>query len=183
MTLLKLLSKYIDKTNLNQYNNPYILPSFFFLFFFFFLDYGCLTRSRTTVTYINRLVKLQKRAARIILNAYFMTPSENMFRELNCLSFPNRVKYHLCIMMYKALNNLAPMYLTDLFTTTSKIHDRRLRSVENETLKVPFARTSYYENSFTVNGAKQRNSLPTELRQTTSLSFFKTRIKSFLLSH
>ena len=89
--------------------------------------------------------------------------------ELNWLSFPNRVKYHLRVMMYKALNNLAPTYLTDLFTTTSKIHDRSLRSVENETLRVPFARTSYYENSFTVNGAKQWNSLPVELRQTTSL--------------
>ena len=58
ITLLKLLSKYIDKTNLNKYYNSYILPLF---------DYSCMIWGRTTTTNINRLVKLQKRAARIIL--------------------------------------------------------------------------------------------------------------------
>ena len=33
ITLLKILSKYIDKTSMNQYYNSYILP---------ILDYGCL---------------------------------------------------------------------------------------------------------------------------------------------
>ena len=130
--------------------------------------WGC-----TTATNINRLVKLQKIAARIILNAHFMTPSENMFKELSWLTFSDCVKLHVFIMMYKTLNNLAPTYLTELFTSTSKIHDRCLRSIENETLRVPFARTKYYENSFPVSGAKQWNSLPLELRQTNTLSSFK----------
>ena len=80
ITLLKLLSKYIDKTNMNKYYNSCILPLF---------DYGCMIWGRTTATNINRLlVKLQKRGARIILNADFMTPSENnMFKELNFLTF------------------------------------------------------------------------------------------------
>ena len=71
ITLLKLLSKYIDKTYLNKYYNSYILPLF---------DYGCMIWGRTTTTNINRLVKLQKRAARIILNADFMTPSEKCLK-------------------------------------------------------------------------------------------------------
>ena len=108
---------------------------------------------RTTAININRLVNLQKRAARVIhvLNADFMTPSENMFKELNWLTFSNRV----CIIMYKTLISLASTYLTELFTSTSKFHDRGLRSIDNETVRVPYARTKYYENSFTVSGAKQ----------------------------
>ena len=171
ITLLKLLSKYIDKTSLNTYYNSYILPLF---------DYGCMIWGHTTTTNINRLVKLQKRAARIILNADFMTPSENIFKELNWLTFSNRVTFHICIIMCKTFNSLAPTYLTELFTPTSNIHDRGLRSIENETLRVPFVRTKYYENSFTVSGAKQWNLLPLELRQTNTLSSFKP--KTFLLA-
>ena len=86
-----------------------------------------------------------------------LTLSEKMFKELNWLTFYNRVTFHICTMMYIKFNNLAFTYLTELFTPTSNIHDRGLRSIENETLGVPFARTKYYENFFTVNGAKQWN--------------------------
>ena len=58
ITLLKLFSKYVKRPSLNQYYNAYILPIF---------DYGCIIWDRCTTTNINRLVKLQKRAARIIL--------------------------------------------------------------------------------------------------------------------
>ena len=85
-------------------------------------------------------------------------------------------------MMYKTFNNLAPTYLTELFTPTSNIHGRGIRSIENETLRVSFARTKYYEYSFTVSGAKQWNLLPLELRQTNTLSSFKKKLKTFLLA-
>ena len=164
---------YIDKTNLNKYYNSYILPLF---------DYGCIIWGRTTTTNINWLIKLQKRTARIILNADFMTPSENMFKELNWLTFSNRVTFHICIMVYQTFNNLAPTYLTVLFTPTSNSHDRGLCSIENETLRAPFARTKYYENFFTVSGAKQCNLLPLVLRQSSTLSSFKSKPKTFLLA-
>ena len=55
ITLLKILSKYIDKTSMNQYYNSYILP---------ILDYGCLIWGRCTKSNIIRLLKLQKKKQR-----------------------------------------------------------------------------------------------------------------------
>ena len=89
ITLLKLLSKYVKRPSLNQYYNAYILLIF---------DYGCIVWGRCTTTNKNRLVKLQKRAAKIILQADFCTPSLSMFSELKWLSFPKRVQYHTYIM-------------------------------------------------------------------------------------
>ena len=60
ITLLKLLSKYVDMPNLKLYYNSYILP---------ILDYGCMIWGQCSTYNINRLLKLQKRAARIILQA------------------------------------------------------------------------------------------------------------------
>ena len=141
ITLLKQLSKYIDKNNMKLYYTSYILPIF---------DYCCIIWSRTSALNTNRLLKLQKRAARIILGADIMTSSKHMFKELQWLSFPQRVNYHTCVLVYKSINGLAPEYLSQLFTKTSELHTRNLRSVNNDELRVPFARTNYFAKSFSV---------------------------------
>ena len=104
---------------------------------------------------INRVLKLQKRAARIILQADFMTPSKEMFRELCWLTFTNRMEDHdICIMFFKSLNGQAHEYLSSLLTKSSETNTRNLRSNEQEILKIPFARTAYYKKSFSVTGPK-----------------------------
>ena len=174
ITLLKLLSKYIGKDSLNQYFNSYILPIF---------DYGCLIWGGNTAAQTNRLLKLQKRAARIILRADTMTPSKTMFDKLKWLSFPKRIQYHASIMMYKSLNNLAPDYMMDLFNKVSESHSRNLRSVENDLLMIPFSKTRYYDRSFAIQGAKQWNSLPIDIRNAQSLDSFKHNVKLHLLAN
>ena len=62
----------------------------------------------TTYASLTRLVKLQKRAAWMILKADFMTPSGQLFRELNWLPFQKRVQYHTCLTVYKAFPGKLP---------------------------------------------------------------------------
>ena len=133
ITLLKLLSKYIDQPNMKLYYNSYILP---------IMDYGCMIWGRCSKQNTHRILKLQKRAARIILKADITTPSKTLFSELNWLTFPQRVQYHTCTMVYKALNGLAPEYISDVFTKVSESHMRNLRSVDNDLLRVPCSRTT-----------------------------------------
>ena len=173
ITLLKLLSKYVDQNSLKLYYKSYILP---------ILDYGCLIWGRCSTSNTYRLIKLQKRAARIILKVDLMTPSTQMFSELKWLPFPERVKYHTHIMMYKILNNMAPDYLRQLFHNVSETHERALRSADNELLTLPLYRTTYYEKSFTVTGAREWNSLPLNLRKLPTIQSFKTAVKSYLLN-
>ena len=65
ITLLKILSKYIDKTSMNQYYNSYILP---------ILDYGCLIWGRCTKSNILRLLKLQKKSSEVNTTCRFTNP-------------------------------------------------------------------------------------------------------------
>ena len=115
---MKLLSKYVDQTSLKQYYNSYVLPVF---------DYGCVIWGNTTNAKTTRLVKLQKRAARIILKADFMTPSEQLFKALNRLTSPKRVQYHTCLMVYNGINGLAPEYISSMLTYVSEQHERHTR--------------------------------------------------------
>ena len=171
---MKLQSKYLDKSHLNQYYNSYILPIF---------DYACLIWGRCTLSNINRLIRLQKRAARIVLNVNFSTPSQIMFNELKWLTFPKRVQYHTCIIMYKSLHGSAPEYLSNLFEKSLEVHTRNLRSVNNETraLRIPYARTCIYDRPFSVTGAKEWNALPLNIKSSESIAAFKLSLKQYLL--
>ena len=173
ISLLKQLSKYVNIDSLKLYFNSNILP---------ILYYGCIIWSRTTVKNIGRILKLQKRAARIILKVDYMTPSLEMFKTLQWLSFPQRIKYHTALMIFKTLNGHASEYLLDLFTKASEMHGRNLRSVTYDDLRVPFARTNYFSKSFSIEGAKQWNSLPTDIKQIKTLHSFKTSLRSHLFN-
>ena len=74
-------------------------------------------------------------------------------------------------MVYKALNGLAPEYICGIFTKVSDSHMRKLRSVDNDLLRILSSKTSYFENSFTISSAKQWNELPLDMRNSSSLNF------------
>ena len=72
-------------------------------------------------------------------------------------------------MMYKIFNNMAPEYFRDLFKSEHETHGRSLRSVDKELLNIPFCRTSYYFNSFTVTGAREWIALPLDIRKLSTI--------------
>ena len=74
ISLLRQLAEYVPLQVQKQFYQGYILP---------LLDYGSITWGSTSTANIERLSKLQKRAARIILKADFDTPSVLMFQELD----------------------------------------------------------------------------------------------------
>ena len=65
-----------------------------------------------------------------------MTPSKQFFSELKLkwLPFPERVKYHTNVVMYKVLNTMTPDYLRQLFYNVTETPERALRSADNELL-------------------------------------------------
>ena len=106
-------------------------------------DYGCNTWSATTSSNIERISKLQKRAARIILQAEYLTPSSLMFDELGWLSIPRRLMYNKALLTFKALNKLTPAYISDLLKPMSETHSLSLRSSDNGLLSIPRSRSAH----------------------------------------
>ena len=144
------------------------------------IDYGSISWGSTSKQNIERINKMQKRAARIILNADYITPSEEMFQRLDWMPVSNRIKYNKAILTYKALNNLTPSYISDLLTPTALVYNRTLRSTENGALVIPKTNTSFYTGSFTCSAPKLWNTFPTSIRQAPSLNTFKRTLKEHI---
>ena len=139
-----------------KFYQGYILP---------FIDYGSVTWGSASASHIERLTKLQKRAARIILRTDFNTPSEQLFKELGWSSVPNRIKHNKAVLTYRALNNLTPEYITHLLQPMSQVHSLNLRSSDNGSLYVPKSRTSLYSGSFSCSAPRLWNALPQSVRE------------------
>ena len=145
ISLLRHISIYVPQNIQKIFYQSYRQP---------LLDYGCNTWGNTTAANIERLSKLQKPAAGIILRADFMTPSTIMFDRLEWLSVPKRLMYNKTVLTYKALNNLAPACISGLLKLVSKTHTHSLRSSENGLLSVPRSRTAIYDRSFSYSASK-----------------------------
>ena len=103
---------------------------------------------------LNASLKLQKRAARIILHADHNTPSSEMFKELGWSTIKNRHDYNKAVLIFKALNDMTPDYIVALLTPISETHDRTLRSTNDGSLLVPRSRTSIFDRLFSISAPK-----------------------------
>ena len=86
---------------------------------------------------INTLIKLQKMAARLILDVDYTVPSTELFKILKWIPIDKNVRFHQATLVYKALNDMTPSYMTDMFTSSSETAPFSLRSVSNNELFIP----------------------------------------------
>ena len=161
ISLLRQLSTYVPVDIQKLFYQGYILP---------LLDYGSITWGSTSSTNIDRLLKLQKRAARIILRAEYTTPSATMFQQLEWQRIDTRLNYNKAILTYKALNSLTPEYISNLLKPTSQTNTLCLRSRANGTLSIPRSRTKLFDGSFSCSAPKLWNSLPQPIKMSPSVS-------------
>ena len=67
---------------------------------------------------------------RIITNSPYDAPAEPLLKSLGLPSVNNMIYQESASMVYKAVNNQAPIYLTTLFNRVSSVTSRSLRNSE-----------------------------------------------------
>ena len=128
----------------------------------------------------NKLEKLHKWAARIILSRNYDTPSTELFCELKWLNINQRFDYHRAVLMYKCVNDLAPTYLTDSIIQTNQVHTIITHTHASTSLVVPKFKTECFRHSPLSTGISVWNALDESVKSSTSLNSFKSSLKSVL---
>ena len=164
--LLGRIKIYLDIPTRKLFFNSYILPH---------LDYCNSIWGNCSNELSDKIIKFQKRAARLILDKDLSTPSSELFQQLGWMRFDERVIYKKCILMYKSLHNLAPSYMSNKFTYSYDIHNLDLRSTTNQTLHIPKPKLEIYRKSLSYSGPKLWNALPESVRNAPTLGSFKQR--------
>ena len=126
IAVLRRIKRYIPLSYRELYYNAYILPC---------INYCLTIWGNAAKTHMERIHKLQKCAARIILDAPPDVPSLPLFSELGWLTVFERVEFNKGILLYKALHDMCPEYITNMFKFQSPSYG--LRSSSNQQLSIP----------------------------------------------
>ena len=159
---IKRIRPFVSPEILHYIYNALVQPHF---------DYCSIVWGNCGKTLSERLQKLQNRAARILTSSSYDADARYLLQQLGWKDLITQRQIQVALMVFKALNDLAPDYLSSMFTERST-SGYVLRDSTNK-LNVPLPRTNYLKRSFSYRGATLWNSLPCNLRQEKSLNRFK----------
>ena len=122
--------------------------------------------------------RTNKRALRFVTNKGHLS-YEEICKQEKQLSVYKRCIKNLAIQLYKVRQGTAPGYITELFSVQDSGYTMR----DNHRMVLPdFNTISYGKNSFSYMGAKVWNSIPVAIKNSVSLSTFKSALTGWLLT-
>ena len=129
---------------------------------------------------ITKLQHVLNAAARIVTRTKMCNHITPVLKSLHWLPLAQRCIFKIALLTFKVIHGLAPSYLCDLIKYRSASHD--LRSLNDVLLDVPRCKSSIGSHAFVVSAPKLWNNLPSDVRTCTSLTSFKTKLKTYLFS-
>ena len=129
------------------------------------------------------LQHVQNTAARLVTKSRKHEHITPILISLHWLPIVSRVKFKILLLVFKIKHGFAPNYLSNLLKPM--IPSRRLRSSKDAHLQYnpgPRTYTRYGDRAFSVNAPKLWNSLPINIRNSSSIETFKSHLKRFLFN-
>ena len=128
---------------------------------------------------ISSLQSVQNTAARIVTLTKKFDHITPVLIQLHWLPVHFRILFKVLLLVYKALNGMAPLYITELLSY--RTCSRTLRSTDQKFLAVPKSRLKTYgDRAFSVAAPKLWNELPLDLRSLDTINLFKKHLKTDL---
>jgi hypothetical protein len=103
-------------------------------------------------------------------------------QQLHWLPIHARITFKISLLMYHVQSGTSPSYMASMVTPCSISNTRGLRSSVRGDFTVLRTNRKFGNRSFSVSGPKAWNSLPTSVRQCTSVAQFKSKLKTHLFS-
>ena len=128
---------------------------------------------------LSGLQLVQNAAARLLTNTNRREHITPVLNSLHWLPVQYRIDFKLLMFVFKALNGLAPSYLSELLTVREP--GGALRSSNQLLLEVPRSKYKHRgDRAFSVAAPRLWNKLPAEIRLASDLGLFKSRLKTYL---
>ena len=126
------------------------------------------------------ILRLQKRAVRIIKSVPIRTESAPMFQSMELLTVFEIYIFKIAMFVYKYVHNHVEDCVNELFTRTDEIHNRVTR--QSDKFYIPFSRLSTICKSMRFKGPLIWNSICDYVDVFCCIGTFKSHLKKYLLT-
>ena len=144
------------------------------------LDYANSLLVNINVSDIDRLQRIQNRAARIVLNARKYDHVSPLLKQLHWLPVSKRIMYKVALIVYKSIHGLTPQYISCLFSPVQQSRYSLRSRTDPHLLKIPNIKLKKGEQNISFYGPTLWNSLPLDVRSCPSVESFKRNLKTYL---
>ena len=158
--------------------NTSTLVTLYNSFIYPYLNYAIEIWGDTHECYLNTLVKLQKKAVRIITKSPFLAHTQPLFEQLRILNLEKIHVYKIGIVMFKVYDNSTPSIFSDLFKYNHTVHNYGTR--QSYKFHVPIAPKDYLQRTIAVKGVRIWNTLYDLVPHDCSLITFKYHLRKYL---
>ena len=132
-------------------------------------------------SYLEPLVKLQKRAVRKIMGARKYEHTLPLFQNLNLLNIKEIYIYCVQLLMYKYHHDHLPPIFSDFYVQNNLVHDYHTR--QENLLHVPLIRTAPLSKSVIVTGVSLYNHFKNLICLRVSYVTYKYNLKRYILDN
>ena len=123
------------------------------------------------------LQRIQNAGAKLVLQKDKLASSTECLCALHWLPIRERIDFKILTLVFKSLNNQAPVYLQDLLCKKKSLQSNSIY----RRLIVPFTKCkTLATHSFSVRGPTLWNQLPNNIKMSRTLNEFKGHLKTFL---
>ena len=167
---------------LRHYVPTNVLILIYYSLIYSFLIYGIEIWGHTFPTYLKPISRLQKKAVRLITFSDYQSHSEPIFKFLNLIKFTDTIKFQTIKFIFQWKNSLLPLSFDNFFETIKEIHTYNTRQASNDNIYLERRNTDQYgKRTIKFAGAILWNSIPNDLKNCTSITTFKRKLKVYLI--
>ena len=166
--LLKRAKTYLNHRLRNLLYNALIRPLF---------EYCCTVWGNTKNENLLRLLRVQKRCARLILDS-FSDNSVELFSKLGWLPIDEVIRIRKFCLIHKIVNGRCPQYFKDYISYVNDKHRHNTRASTNNNLFIPLSRTNSGLCTFYASANRLWNTLDDGTRSISTLRNLKKYISN-----
>ena len=144
------------------------------------IDYSATVWANFSQNNINLINRLEHMSARAITGNYDFVNARgaDIMNSLSMKNFLTRNRYHLALLIFKAIIGQAPDHIANNILFTYEVSHKNLRSFDNMNLYHPKPNCEVFKKSLQYSGATVWNSLPMSIKESTSVPQFKTSYRN-----
>ena len=126
---------------------------------------------------VNAIQILQNRAARVVTGKSWYTPVRRLLKECKWLSVQQLIFFQTVVQAHKIVQGEGPFYFKQRFITQ---HPRDTRQAAGGSI---WRGQDWTSSSFCERGALAYNSIPADIRNSTSFATFKSKLRKWVSSN